>query len=290
MISDYIKKEILELVSLIVYITLVIGSFSLFFLFGGGGIEKSEILTKNNFYIPYGIIFLFGIVSLKIAGMFIFGKSNASQEGSIIHDPEQSPIGRFLIIKNPFLLAFFSIILFSLIAWFFTNQQTFFVQSINYEQQFTLGADLFFSVYPASPSETLGALFLISLYGFILSLLVLKNKLPKYLFIILFIIGSIIISAIFGIINHYARYGFDEVAIQNVAVFWSFGGLITAITCSVIPFLILHDVNNFFFKLAKLFSSDIITFITFTIIGILFLGFLLIYLRIRKKRINNIKI
>ena len=122
MISDYIKKEILELVSLIVYITLVIGSFSLFFLFGGGGIEKSEILTKNNFYIPYGIIFLFGIVSLKIAGMFIFGKSNASQEGSIIHDPEQSPIGRFLIIKNPFLLAFFSIILFSLIAWFFTNQ------------------------------------------------------------------------------------------------------------------------------------------------------------------------
>ena len=145
-------------------------------------------------------------------------------------------------------------------------------------------------MYPASPSETLGALFLISLYGFILSLLVLKNKLPKYLFIILFIIGSIIISAIFGIINHYARYGFDEVAIQNVAVFWSFGGLITAITGSVIPFLILHDVNNFFFKLAKLFSSDIITFITFTIIGILFLGFLLIYLRIRKKRINNIKI
>ena len=283
-VSKYVKKEILDLVVLGVYVTLTLGIFSLLFGFGLGGFEREDILAKNNFYIPYGIIFfLVGIVGLKVAGILVFGEKHANKEGVVVHDPEQSFLGGFLVFRNPFLLAFFSIIVFSLIFWAFTNQQTFFNAVPQYEQQFTTGADLFFSVYPASPSETLGALFVISLLGFVLGFMVLKNKLSKVLFLVLFIPGATIVSAIYGFFNHLARYGFDDVAITNVIIFWGAGGFFTAITGSVIPFLIMHDLNNFFFRLSRLFSNDVVTAVTFISIGILTLVFLLFFIRARKK-------
>ena len=66
-------------------------------------------------------------------------------------------------------------------------------------------------------------------------------------------------------------------------VFWFVGGLITTITGSVIPFLIMHDINNFYFKLSKLFSNDIVTFLTFTAIGILTALFIFVYIKTKNK-------
>ena len=284
--DKYAKHEILELAFLVIYIVLVIGVFTLFAGFGLGGFSREEILNKANFYIPYGIIFLLGIIALKVVGIFVFGKKHAALEGVIVHDPPQTPLGKFKLFNRPFLLAYFSLIVFMLLGWWFSLTQTFFSDIPRYEQQFTTGADLFFSVYPASPSETLGAIFLIGLVGLILGWMVLKGKLGKIVAFVLFVISGTIASLLFGIINHQLRYGSSEVALANVAVFWTFGGLITTLTGSMIPFLILHDVNNFYFRLSKLFSSDIVTFITFTIITILIVLFLIVFIRAKKKKKN----
>ena len=276
MVTPYQKHEIMELVWLTVYIVLVIGIFSLFFGLGGGGFEKDIILQKNLFYIGYGVLFLFGIIGLKIAGIFVFEKKHADVEGVVVHDPEQGLFPNLRIVKNPWLLSFFSIIIFGILGWVASRYQTFFSALPTYEQQFTKGADLFFSVYPASPSETLGAIFLISLVGFFLGYMVMKGKLSRGWFLGMFIVGGSIISMIYGLINHIARYGEQAVAMSSVLIFWFIGGLITTLTGSMIPFIIMHDVNNFYYRFSTLFGSDIVTFTTFAVLGLMSVVFMIV--------------
>ena len=87
----------------------------------------------------------------------------------------------------------------------------------------------------------------------------------------------------FGIVNHLIRYGDSQIALTTVAVFWGLGSLLTLISGSVIPFLIMHDTNNFFFKLKVLFSSDIILYSTIFILIILSIAWIYLFL-IRKKK------
>jgi len=283
--DDYTKHEILELVVLSVYVTLITGIAVLFVGLSLGGFEREAILQKAMFYVPFGIVFLFGIVALKIAGIFVFGKKHSDIEGVVIHDPVQSPMPNLKIIKNPFLLGFFCIIVFGLLGWLASKYQTFFSALPDYQQQFTKSADLFFAVFPASTVETLGALFLISLLGFILGYMVMKQKLSKGWFLGMFFIGGPLISMFYGIINHLARYGGQEIAMQSVALFWFFGGLLTELTGSVIPFLIMHDANNFFFKFSKLFSSEVVTITTFLILGMMTILFLITLFKPKKNKI-----
>jgi hypothetical protein len=286
MANNSMKRALTEILALVIYVVFVIGILSLSFGFGAGGFDRSEILAKNNFYIPYGIIFLLGIVAVKLISVFYFKGSNEDNEGSIIHDPEQTPLKDVKVFQNPFLLGYLSIIVFSLFGWWFSTTQTFFADVPVYEQQFTKGADIFFSMYPASPSETLGAIFLISLVGFAISILVKKKKITPLTSYFLFIIGGTFVSFLYGIINHLARYGSSAIALKNVAVFWTIGGLLTTVTGSAIPFLIMHDINNFFVRFSKLFSSDIVTITTFMIIGILVIAFVLLLIRKGKKKVK----
>lgn len=283
--ENYIKGELLEILWLIIYIVLIIGIFSLFFGLGAGGFERNDILAKNNFYIPYGIIFLIGLIACKLVGLFYFSSNKKEYDGAFIHDSEQSIFKGFKIIKNPFLLSFFCFIFFGIIGYFASRYNTFFTAVPKYEQQFTPAADLFFSVYPASPSETLGALFLIALFGLILGIFVYRQKLAYSTFTVLFIIGGSLLSMAYGIINHLSRYGSSDIAMSSVTLFWLIGGLITTLTGSVIPFLIMHDINNFFYRFSKLFSSDVIAFTTFSVI--LLLTFLFLFVYIRKKTKKN---
>jgi len=111
--------------------------------------------------------------------------------------------------------------------------------------------------------------------GFFLGYMVKTQKLSKGWFLGMFLVGGPLISMFFGIINHLSRYGGQEIAMSSVAMFWFFGGLITVLTGSVIPFLIMHDVNNFFFKFSTLFGSEVVTFTTFTVLGMMVVLFLI---------------
>lgn len=286
--DKYWKSELIEILILIIYVVVVVGIMSLFFGLGAGGFDKNEILSKNNFYIPYAAIFLIGLIACKFLGLFIFGKKNEKIDGAVINDPEKSVVGQFKLFKNPLLLIFFSFILFAILGYIASINNTFFTALPDYEQQFTPAADLFFSTYPASPTETLGALFLISVYGLFLGFLVLKNKIKPWMFLVLYIPGGAIVSMIYGIIDHIARYSSSDIAMQYVMIFWFVGGLITTITGSIIPFLIMHDMNNFFGRFSKLFSSDIVSFVTFSILALAIFTFIFIYLKTKdKKELNN---
>lgn len=282
--DSYLKHEVQELVWLTVYIALTVGIFSLAFGLAGGGFEKEFILQKNMFYIGYGVLFLFGLVALKIAGIFVFGKKHANVEGVTVHDPEQGFFPNWRVIKNPWLLSFLCIIVFGILGWWASKFQTFFSALPNYEQQFTKGADLFFSIYPASPSETLGAIFLISLLGLILGYMVMKGKLNKGWFLAMFLIGGPILSMIYGIVNHILRYSQSDLAMSSVAVFWFFLGLFTVVTGSIIPALLMHDINNFYYKFSTLFGSDVVAVTTFSVLGIMVVLFLIVLLKRRKKK------
>lgn len=278
------KHEIKEIAWLIIYAAFIIGIASLAFGLSLGGFEKETILQKNMFYVGYGSLFLLGVIAVKVVSMFVFKSANKEIEGTIIHDPEQSILPNWIVIKSPWMLGYFCIILFGLFFWVASSYQTFFAAVPEYEQQFTKGADLFFSVYPASPVETLGAVFLISLVGLILGIMTLKGKLGKGTFLAMFIIGGSLISMFYGIINHVARYSGSDIAMTAVMVFWFILGLMTVLSGSVIPALIFHDLNNFFVKFSKLFSSDIVTFVTFVIIGIMVLMFLVMLFRRNKNK------
>lgn len=281
--DDYTIHEIKEICWLVVYVTFVVGILSLFFGLGAGGFERSEILQKNIFYIGYGVFFLIGVVAFKVLGIVYFGKKNKEVEGTILHDPSQGILRKLTIFKHPFLMTFFSIVFFGMLGWLASKYQVFFSDIPKYEMQFTKGADLFFSVYPASPSETLGSIFLISALGFFLGYMVMKGKLKSYWLPIMLIPGGAIISMMYGIINHAARYSGSDIAMSSVAVFWFVLGLITTISGSVIPALIMHDANNFFVRFSQLFSSEVVAFVTFTILGILMALFLLVWFKIRKR-------
>jgi hypothetical protein len=287
MVSSYAKKEVLELVWLAVYIGLTVGIFTLFFGLGAGAFSEEDVFVKNNFYIPYGITFLVLIIMLKIAGLIVFSKKDSEIEGSLSHDPDQSLLGKLRVVRNPFMLTLLMVIVFGVLGWFATRFQVFFSGVPSLEQQFTKGADLFFSVYPGSPSETLGAFFLMSLFGLIVGIMALRGRISRGMFPVFIIIGYPLLSMMYGYINHLARYGGSELAITNVLVFWFIGGLITALTGSMIPFFIMHDANNFFFRLSKLFSSEIVTAISFTIV--ISMAILFVWLVLRKGKNKNVE-
>lgn len=265
---DYTRREVLDIVFLVVYVVLTVGIFGLFVGFGLGGFERQEVLEKNNFYIPYGVGFLIGVLALKIGGLFLFGKKKANYEGAILHDPEQTPFGVFKSLSNPIVLLLAMLIVFTIAGYFATSSQTFFSEIPRYEQQFTPTADVFFSVYPAAPSETLGAIFLISLFGFIWGFVALKYRIPFIVFFLVLLIVGTLISMGYGYVNHIARYSDSEIKMRNVLWFWGFGGFLTSLTGSVIPFLVLHDLNNFFYKLSEVFNSDVAQFLVLSMIAL----------------------
>jgi len=244
-----------------------------FFGFAAGGFERDNILQKFFFYSPFGAIL--GLISLKLI-LIITG--NNKFKGAIIHDPDTDGIFSYgyslKVIKNPIFLFIMSWLIFSSLFLLAVNENTFFNAIPVVEQQFTTTADIFFSMYPASPSETFEGIFFISLLSFFLSYFT-QGKLSKSVYLFLTVIIMTIGGATFGYLNHLLRYGFNEVAIQNVILFWGFGGFITALIRSVIPFLVLHDVNNLFVKLNQLFSSDSV--ITYTVI-VLIIGWLLFFI------------
>ena len=103
-----------------------------------------------------------------------------------------------------------------------------------------------------------------------------KGKLSRGWFLGMFIVGGSIISMIYGLINHIARYGEQAVAMSSVLIFWFIGGLITTLTGSMIPFIIMHDVNNFYYRFSTLFGSDIVTFTTFAVLGLMSVVFMIV--------------
>lgn len=275
-------RESLEIVALIILWALCVNYIPQIAGFAGGGFEKDAILQKFMFYSSSAA--LIAIVALKIIHII---KPEDQYRGAIIHDPEEGPsMFSFLspgkiprLFMNPVWFYIFCLLTFGTIGIFAVSQNTFFTGVPVIQQQFTPEADILFAVYPASTSETLAAIGLIAIFLFLLNYFT-KGKLKGIAYLLVATIGSAAVSGIFGILNHLLRYGNSDIALQNVAYFWTFGGAITALTGSIIPFLVMHDINNLFVKLNEMFSSEVVfnwaaAILTFSWIAFIFLYFYL---------------
>jgi len=280
-------KQILILLGFIVYNAIVVGLLPMFIGFGPfGGFEKEEILTKFMFYIGPAALFLIGISAIVIASLIIFKEKDKEVSPLLIHDLDRGIFSFkfFKVMRNFIIFIFTFIFLFSIMGMLSVRTQTFFSEIPKLEQQFTKTADVFFSIYPASPSENLGLIFFIFLSLFILGLYFKKRSINYKYFLIFAILIVLLVSIVYGVTNHYLRYSGSDIDMIFVALFWAIMGLWIIITGSVFPSYIMHDMNNLFKKLGELFASDTITYITIGVLFLMFIIFISYILFMRGKR------
>ncbi len=250
---------------------------------GGGGFEREATLTKFMFYTGPGIAFVLGVVALAVFAMFYFKKDETQINGIFIHNPEKTIIPKFF--TKPLNLIFIFLILTSILGLLTTlSQATFFTQIPHIEQQVTEGAEISFSMYPASPAENAGLEFMVILALVMLGVFYKRHSIPKGSYIFFAIPIVIILAVSYGLINHQMRYGFDEVALGSVAFFWGLSGFLIVLFGSVIPAQILHDVNNLFSKLNEMFASEIVVNMIIALIVLLVIVYVFIILLQRRRK------
>ena len=285
--EDYRKKIIIVISIYVALKVFFIGLIPMLAGLGGGGFEREEVLTKFMFYTGPGIAFVLGVVALAIFAMFYFKKDETTINGIFIHNPEKSIIPKFL--TNPLNLIFIFLILTSILGLLTTvSQATFFTQIPHVEQQVTETAEISFSMYPASPAENAGLEFVCMLALVGLGVFYKRHNIPKNSYIFFAIPIVLILAVSFGLINHSMRYGFDEVAMGNVAFFWGLSGFLILLFGSVIPAQIMHDINNLFSKLNEMFSSEIVVNVIIALIVLLVITYVFILL-LKGKRNGKIK-
>lgn len=253
-----------------------------------GGFEKEAILQKFWFYAGPGMGFLIGIIAISIASFIIFKEKDKEINGVYIHNPEKGVFSFMSKYLTPLNLILGSLLVFGTIGIFSTVTQTFFTEIPMIEQQFTETAEVMFSVYPPSPAETFGLIFVVMLSLFSLGLFYKKNNTPKGSFVYVSIPITIIVSVLYGVINHTLRYSSSDLSMLVVMVFWGFMGLMLILFGSLIPLLLFHDINNLFSKLNKMFSSDKVVYVTIGVLVFIFIIFIMrIIFKKRKKNVGN---
>lgn len=271
---------------------LLVGSYYLFFsfllpflaLFFYGGIDDPINVTKISIFNPavamiYGIFF-----SIKLSNVIFHYFKVPLEIPAILHDPELSPFKYIKPFKNILVMISFTFILSSVLVLTGIAQTS--IPDV--EQSVLPNGQFIFSIYPASPSETgmlAGYVIPFVWLNFILWWIGIpigkffriqypdKKKIGFAIFVIVNVIGLWFIGAnLYGVPMHTARYGASESSIEVVRNFWGVSGSLIAITGSIIPSQVLHDVNNGILASKKYFSSTVVnTYVgIFMILNVLF--------------------
>lgn len=254
---------------------------------GAGGFDTESVLKQFNFY-SVGIGFLM-IVVIFFFVMYFWRKGDEYGDSIMFGIPGESP--GLSIFKNfsNFQMFLLFLIIFSILGLFavFTNQQRF-TEFVALEHQFTPVGELAFSSLLIPISENLGAAAVLAVFIFLLVLFGVKYNLSKGNYNAIVWIAVPILFGFYGYINHLLRYGGSDTSKMVVFIFWAVGGLLTVITTSFIPFLMMHFDNNFFFDLKRLFGSEI-QFLLFAFgIVILIVFYLWMYVFKKKEDPNKI--
>lgn len=268
------KSNLLSTIIIAIVLVVAITVLSGFIGFGKSGFDISGILQQFTVYVGFGIGSLFGILLLEI----YFRTRNEGRDLSTFFN---SP--RFKFIKNPFKLLLLSLIILSALGLLATFYHQTFLGIGTLGQQFTKTDGIIYNWTLVVTSENLGA----SLFAGagILFLYLAKKKwkwqgenfkyLAMFLFIVLFII--------YGFVLHQLRYSQSEPDLFRVILFWGLGGALTAITGSVIPFLVAHGMNNTFVEIAGQSANETIIIPVVIFIAVLIILYLVLFVIKRKK-------
>lgn len=221
-----------------------------------GGFSIDGIKNQYLMYLPIGA------VSWLIV-MLLYFYERGIKQGDVIYgdglgfdSPGQIPHWDFRWFDNRVRLALACIIFFSVLGLIANvNQQTF-TGIGGVQEQFTKFDNALFAGSLVAASENLGSAAVLALVLVSLRRYARKSKMSRQNFQILAWTVGIVAVGLYGLVNHISRYSSQDVALTTVFLFWAFGGLITMITGSFIPFWIAHITNNVFFDLGKSLAAE----------------------------------
>ena len=249
--------------------------------FFGKGFDTREILDQYFLYVSYSAISLLLIASLFFIEKNIAQGDSKYGDGLAYYHAGELPSIRTNIFDNPYRLFLGSAVIFSILGLFAAYNQTAFTGVGSIEQQFTPAGQLTFSSILIPIAENLGAAATIAFTIFLVRFGARKYGWSKQNFQLIAITSAVLIAGLFGLVNHTLRYQTSDIALGIVFLFWAFGGLISLITGSFIPFWIMHIANNLFFELTKFFSNDSIVIYTIFVIILLIVLFGLTFIKKR---------
>ena len=278
-------KRLLRVLSLSVILIILMVALPLLIGLGKGGFELTNIFNQFLLYGITGGIFLIGVI---IIWVYTSVKGDTKYGLGICY----SEIGEFpslSMFKNvsAFQMLLGSIIVIGFIGLYaFVNQQQTFtgvgvVTSIS--QQYTNVDNLLFSTALIPAAENLSAAFVIAALLLYARRLMKKFNWDPIAFQIVVIMLIPFVIGLTGIANHQLRYSGQDIALINVFFFWTVLGLVTLLTGSFIPGLIMHIFNNGFYDLLKETSTDLIYVYVGGALTILLVLYVWLYY-IRKKR------
>ncbi|MFW6026207.1 MAG: hypothetical protein ACOCRX_07680 [Candidatus Woesearchaeota archaeon] len=246
--------------------------------FAAGGFDTQEVLDQYQLYAPYALAGIFIMLFAVILEFVIRKEDDKYGNGVLFFSPGSFPSFKAFKSYSSFQIFLFSLIVFSFLGFLqtATKQQTF-TGIATLQQQFTEIGSISFSSALVPIAENLPVASAVALFLVMLRFYGRKYDLSKGNFRSLALFGSIGIFVFLGVANHLLRYSGQDVAVFIVAGFWGVMGLLTFITGSVIPALIMHFSNNFFFDLKRFFSSDTVFIWASSIIVLLTLLYFYLY-------------
>jgi len=283
-LKDVFKTPIMRNVSLAITILAITFLIPVLIGFGKEGFSEQVIL---NFFTVYQSFVYAGLFTVLIGMILLYilqkNKFDNSKFDSVLfagQGEKPSLLSKFSFMKNVsntqlFLL---SLIIFSSIMLinFLSPKQIMFTGVARLGQQFTNLDNTIFSTALVPAAENLGLMIVIVITVIVMVILDRKFNFDDSTTIALTFISGIILSLIYGVINHLMRYGSSGYDMIGVASFWGIIGLLTFLTGSFIPGWVLHLVNNLFVDLKQYFSSSA----TGVIAGFIIILLIILYIRL----------
>jgi len=246
---------------------------------GRTGFDTRSYLEQFWFYVGPGLGFLFGIFILYVCELAIKEDDKKYGDSLCFNSPGRVPAAPLGIFKDWRKLVLLSLIVFSVLGVYAAFTNTTFTGIGNVEQQFTVVDSLIFKGALIPPAEKLGAAFAFAFVLFLWRYACREFNWPRGLFIAVSILLALMVFASFGYLNHIMRYETVEIALFTVLLFWTVGGLLTALSGSFIPFWIMHIANNLFFELGKHYTNQIVAVWTGGFVILLGLTYILLFVR-----------
>lgn len=286
MANLYEQKRIVNtfiLASVLIFIMILVPSF---LGFSQTGFDSKTILEQFFMYSASGIGFLLGI--LLIWGVELVIKKGDAKYGSGVCFSSPGELPGMAIFKKVklihLILGSFAIFLILGMFTIYTHQTSF--TGISFlAMEFTPVSSILFSAFLIPAAENAGVAFLIAILIMTLRSIARRNYWNGGSFLISAYILVPLAAGLFGLGNHMLRYQGQDIALLTVFIFWAFGGALTVMTGSFVPFWVMHISNNLMIDLQRYFSSDTAILIMAVIIGVIVISFITsIFLSPKKKK------
>lgn len=283
MVSSKLKKNFIKLAFFDVIIIIILLGLPQFLLVGKGGFAFEDLQRLFFSYSIWGLGYLAGINALFIIEQLVNKGDKKYGDGLGFFSKGNKPS-----IKTGFDtidIILLSVIIFGGLGLFatVTNQSFTGVGGLP-QQQFTELDNALFRWLLIPLAENLGSAFFLGFTIFSVRTISRRFKWTPQTFRLTAILSGTFIVMSYGLINHLARYGEQQLALVNVGIFWLIGGLISSVIGSFNPFWIMHFANNMFFDFGNLFSSDRVILGT---IGFLLIITFIYVIRLINKRKKN---